>query len=113
MMLLNRSARRRRPDFNLRSQHQALRAMLLHMAEELENREADNGEDGSVRCMRESLEDGRYVLDEVAMLVRGSVPGDSDCECHYDSDHLGGPHCDELPRLVSRLHNRLVLLCSC
>lgn len=27
------------------------------------------GKDGSVRCMRESLEDGRYVLDEVAMLV--------------------------------------------
>lgn len=54
---------------NLRSQHQALRVMLLHMAEELEKREAENGKDGSVRCMRESLEDGRYVLDEVAMLV--------------------------------------------
>ena len=53
----------------LRAQHQALRGMLLHMAEQLEREEAEKGEEGSAHLMRESLEKGKYVLDDVSMLV--------------------------------------------
>ena len=48
----------------LRYQHQALREMLWRMAEQLEKR----GVKGS-SPMRQSLEKGNHVLDEVSMLV--------------------------------------------
>ena len=53
----------------LRTQHQALRGVLHCMAERMEREEFLNGGDGSAQSMRESLEPGKMVLDEVSMLV--------------------------------------------
>ena len=55
--------------FPLRTQHQALRGLLYGMAKQLESPEVEKGEIGSGRFMRESLEDGKYVWDEAAMLA--------------------------------------------
>ena len=52
-----------------RAQHQALRRLLLAWALQLEKRIEDEVDGEALAGMKESLQDRRHVLDEVAMLV--------------------------------------------